>query len=440
MPAAEAAMLPEGEAVTAAGVGIIPDDGERGFIRAAPSIALGQGTVAAVPRFGEQSIPEPRLIMFSRSDLDELVVTEAQPAVSIYLPTHVAGREIRQDPIRLKNLLSSAADRLAAHRRKPEINALLASAQALVGDDDFWRHQDEGLAVFLAPGFHRVVKLPISVPEQMMVGGYFYIKPLLPLFEDAGPFWLLTISVKHTRLYQGSRWNFGEVTDIDLPQGVGEVRGETEYQEGHYARPLGRHGTLAHSQSFGEAPEELRKTELVELLHRIVTAFEPYLKGSPAPVILAAHPQIQGHFREIAGWKEIQPAGISENPEAFLPEELHRRAYEVVEPKVFEARAAALGRLYELLPGGKVTTKPEEIVKAARYGRAGTLFLTGDEHLWGTFDEAEDRVLTHGSVVEGDIDILDYAALMTLRHGGSVMLVERTELPSSSLAAAILRY
>jgi hypothetical protein len=40
---------------------------------------------------------------------------DARPADSIYLPTHIAGREIPQDPIRLKNLLSSAEERLACH-------------------------------------------------------------------------------------------------------------------------------------------------------------------------------------------------------------------------------------------------------------------------------------------------------------------------------------
>jgi hypothetical protein len=51
--------------------------------------------------------------MFSRGDLNELVAAEAQSAASIYLPTHVAGPEIRADPIRLKNLLSSAREPLA---------------------------------------------------------------------------------------------------------------------------------------------------------------------------------------------------------------------------------------------------------------------------------------------------------------------------------------
>ena len=58
--------------------------------------------------------------MISRSDLDELVAMDARPAVSIYLPTHVAGREIRKDPIRLKNppvFCGGTARREMAHTR-----------------------------------------------------------------------------------------------------------------------------------------------------------------------------------------------------------------------------------------------------------------------------------------------------------------------------------
>ena len=64
--------------------------------------------------------------MFSHDELEELVTMEVQPAISIYLPTHVAGREGRQDPIRLKNLISAAAERLGASHRLPKINALLS--------------------------------------------------------------------------------------------------------------------------------------------------------------------------------------------------------------------------------------------------------------------------------------------------------------------------
>jgi hypothetical protein len=214
----------------------------------------------------------------------------------------------------------------------------------------------------------------------------------------------------------------------------------TDYEETHYGSPVGRRGGLAKAQSFGDDPDQIRKEELLEFLHRIVPSVEPLIKRSPAPIIVAADPEIQGHFREIAGWKEVQPDGITENPDALSEGELHRGAYALVEPKLAEARAAAVDRLNTLLAAGKATTRPDEIVKAARYARTDTLFLTGTDHLWGQFDEAADRVVAHGSAAEGDIDLLDFAALMTLRNGGAVMLVDRTMLPATGLAAAILRY
>jgi hypothetical protein len=68
------------------------------------------------------------------------------------------------------------------------------------------------------------------------------------------------------------------------------------------------------------------------------------------------------------------------------------------------------------------------------------LFLSGGQPLWGSFDEAHDRVVAHREPREGDDDLLDYAALMTLRQGGNVTLVDRTQLPPAGPAAAILRY
>lgn len=52
--------------------------------------------------------------MFTRSDLNAL--TDAAPTLgaSIFLPTHVRGSEVRQDPIRLKNLAAEAHAKLVS--------------------------------------------------------------------------------------------------------------------------------------------------------------------------------------------------------------------------------------------------------------------------------------------------------------------------------------
>jgi hypothetical protein len=383
--------------------------------------------------------------MFQRNDLDQLLAFDKRPAVSIYLPTHPAGREVRQDGIRLRKLLAAAAKRLAAEQRPPEIDALLEPARRMVDDEAFWRYRDQGLGVFLGPGFDRIHKLPIAVPEELAIADHFCIKPLLPLIDPAGSFWVLALSASRTRLYQGSRWTFAEITALDLPQGVSAIRGETEYEEAHKASPTGRNlhasGGVANAQAFGEAPGELHKAQLIELLHRIIAALEPVIKRQPAPVILAAEPKIQGHFRELARWKELLTDGILEFADAVPEQDLHRKACAIFAPREERLRADALDRLQSLLGnGGKATTKPEEIVKAARYGRVDRLFLSGGQPLWGFFDERQDRVVAHRQPAAGDDDLLDYAALMTLRQGGVVTLVDRTRLPPDGPAAAILRY
>ena len=92
------------------------------------------------------------------------------------------------------------------------------------------------------------------------------------------------------------------------------------------------------------------------------------------------------------------------------------------------------------VPSGRATTIPEEIVKAARHGRVDRLFLSDGDPLWGWFDERHDRIVAHRDPAPGDDDLLDYAAVMTLRQGGNVMVVDRTQLPPTGPAAAILRY
>jgi hypothetical protein len=383
--------------------------------------------------------------MFLRNDLDELLGCEDTPAVSIYLPTHPAGREVRQDAIRLRNLLTTAANRLGTDRRGPEVDLLLEPARRLVDDEEFWRYQDRGLAIFLAPGFDRVHKLPIEVAEELSVGPRFRIRPLLRLVEPAGYFWVLSVSASRTRLYQGSRWSFDEFAVPGLPQGVAELRDETVYEEAHNAAPTGRPGRgpagLAHAQVFGAAPDELHKTQLIELLHRVAAAVEPVLKRRPAPVVLAAQPEIQGNLRDFVRWNELLPEGIVENPDALSPEELHRKAWRLVAPRQEKGRADALGRLNALIAaGGKAATSAEAIVNAARYGRVEQLLLDENTPLWGRLVEGQDRIEAHGGPAEGDEDLFDYAASMTLRQGGAVTLVERGQLPPNGPAAAILRY
>src|SRR5438552_2635443 len=108
---------------------------------------------------------------FSRDELKNLVASADEGlCVSIFMPTHRAGQEIQQDPIRLKNLLKKAEEGLVQEGlRAAEARELLEKVHPLLIDQFFWRHQDHGLAVFLSPKTFRRYRLPIAVEEKVVV-------------------------------------------------------------------------------------------------------------------------------------------------------------------------------------------------------------------------------------------------------------------------------
>ncbi len=68
--------------------------------------------------------------------------------VSIFLPTHRAGTETQHDPIRLKNLLRRAEERLVAKGLcAKEAEDLIEPPRELLSDSVFWRYQSDGLAI-----------------------------------------------------------------------------------------------------------------------------------------------------------------------------------------------------------------------------------------------------------------------------------------------------
>ena len=274
---------------------------------------------------------------------------------------------------------------------------------------------------------------------------------MLPVVDATGWFWLLTITAGRSRLLRGSRWMIGESEGIDLPQGVEELYNETVFQEQHYTRPDARPqrsgvGGLSHAQSFGAAPEDLRKGLLLQYLRRIAGIVEPVLKRDPAPLILAAQPEIQGNFREMASWKELLPEGLQDNPDAMSDDQLREKAWALLDPARDKSRGDAIGP-----PQRTDRHRQRQGRHDAGGDRQGgargpcrAVFLLPGRPVGGRLieagDQAGDRIVAHDEKAEDDDDLLNYAAVMTLRQGGDVTLVEPAQLPPPGLAAAILRY
>lgn len=374
--------------------------------------------------------------MFTRSDLSTLLTADPALGISIFLPTHVLGSEVRQGPIRLKNLTAQARDDLVSTGlERAEAEAFLAPATALIEDYRFWQHQNHGLALFLDGGEPRCYRVPLPLAERVVVGPGFHVRPLLPVLEADGAFLVVTITADQVRLCEASRFALVEDDAADLPRSLDEVLGEADYQNPLQASPVARPNTgsisISQAQVYGDSPAEWRKGRLVEFARRVAAALQQHVAANPTPIVLVADAEIGGHIKQLGTLGPLLAGVVEINPEALDDRELHDAAYAVMRPRLDAARTAAVERFATLRGNrdARAVTGIDDVMTAAHQGRIDTLLLVEDDTVGG-------RVAEFTATAD---DVLEAVAVQTLQHGGAVHLLPEKEL-SHPPAAAILRY
>lgn len=385
--------------------------------------------------------------MFSRTDLTDLINASPAFGISLYLPTYTQGRETRQNPIMLKNLLGQARDHLTRlDLSQPETEAILSPAVDLVEDYDFWQHQDLGLVLFLSDAGMRSFKLPIPVPELAVAGPRFHIGPLLALQEPDATFVILTVTADATQVWHATQFRISPAQVTDLPASLESLDEAPDYEGPLQSHGFGRPNTggqsMPKTQVYGDSPEEWRKGRLLEYARRTAVALAAELARDPLRVVVVADAEIGGHLVNdatleplIAGYVEINPSSLDEAG-------LHAAAYAVMQPLHDKARDEALDRLAALV-GRKDATAcmdPAMLRTAAREGRIDQLFVDGYAILGEKFEPEAEDTKTRDPVAPETADTIDQNAQMTLANGGKVWVVAPDQLPHGRALAAILRY
>lgn len=383
--------------------------------------------------------------MIDRATLT-LLVAGADPAISIYLPIDPEQRDLRRAEARLGELVGQARD--ALDRRgleRSQADAMLAPAAAAELGQDFARHRQHGLAFFLGPAKSHVLALPEMLPETVCVGQNFALRPLLPMLARQRPFHILALSAGHSRLLDATAFTWSERKGV-LPESVHDVEAESELQRNvQYnppARPRAASPAPVAAAHATESAEDVRKAELLEHLHRVAAALAGELGDDPAPVVLAAEPQVAGHFRKLGQIPQIYEETLGINPHALADRDLHRKAVELVRPWLDSEVEGVLDQVNARLGTAEPTVaiRLEEILSAAYDGRVDAVIVAADEALWGHYDHDARAVHAKGGQNGAGEDLLNEAAVVALRKGGRAFALPKDRLPRRSPAVAILRY
>jgi hypothetical protein len=384
--------------------------------------------------------------MLTKEELKLLAARRDGRCVSVYMPTHRAGPETQQNPIRLKNLLSEAENRLLdSGVRAPDAQTLLEPAYALLDDAWFWQHQSDGFVLFLAKDFMHYERLPLDFDELVFVADRFYIKPLLPVLSGNGQFYVLALSQQAIRLLQGTRYSVDEVQLEDVPESIDEALWfEDPERRLQFHTSTGSPGSVGGRSAVfhGHGAEEDDKEIILRYFRRVDKGLRALLGDSQAPLVLAGVEYLLPLYAEANTYPHLlSVAGIVGNPEQLSASALHKQAWAIVEPLFAQAQKAAADRYMQLSNTDQASGDLEAIVPAAHQGRVDTLFVALGEQQWGAYDPSRSNgVQFHQSAKPGDEDLLDLAAVQTLLTGGTVYATMPDAIPGEGAAAAVLRY
>ena len=346
--------------------------------------------------------------------------------ISIYMPIDTEQRDPRAPDARLRGLIDQAAQIL--DRRGHEAAGLLEPLRGFLATADFASHRDPGLALFVGEGsgeiggqVFEVVSLPVQPDEFVTVGPDFHVKPLLPLLAADRRFGILALSKANVRLLTATPFTWAEVPLETLP-----IEAQAE---------------LDSRRAAEAAATEVRKELLVSNPRYIATAVKAAIGEDPAPIVLVADPNVGSAFLQDVSIRQLHPEPLHLNPFALSDQELHARVLEIMQPSLGSELDEMIDKVNARLGTAESTVaiRLEEILTAGREGRVDAVLVATDETLWG-HPKPDGSVVAHGTASTDDEDLVNLAALLTLRQGGRAFACPRERIPRQSPAVATLRF
>jgi hypothetical protein len=383
---------------------------------------------------------------FSSNTFDELAQIQQPYSISIYIPTHRAGKEVNEkiDQLNLKNQLQKVTKELESWKLdNREIEQLLAPVKKLIDDTGFWNNQSDGLVIFRNTNRFEYYTLPVVFEEFTYVSDHFYLKPMISYLNEDGKYYLLALSLSEVKFYEGFPHQINEVVMDDLlPEKFQDVVGY-DFEEKHLQVRSGQTSSntnegLYHGHGKGNEDE---KPEILKYFRAINDGLMELIKNRKRPLVIACVDYLFPLYREVNEYQNLWDEIIPGNPEYEDPVLLHEKARELLNEYFTRDREGLKNTFEQALSNNLASYKEEEIIPSAFNKRIETLMVRNRENIWGVFDIERNTVRPREQQSQFKSCMLNFAAVHTMLNGGKVYLMESDEMPEpKSKLNAIYRF
>lgn len=359
----------------------------------------------------------------NQHDVRLLQQISGYPCVTITLPTHRTSPENKQDAVRLKNLVTETTNRLLGEFNKRQVEALLKRLENLILKLDF-RNTLDGLAVFVNQDFGRVFHLPFSIKERVVVDETFFTRDLIHALYHAARYWVLVLSEKPTRLYEGFNHSLSEVEGDGFPM-IHEGPG----------------GEMPLPGGFGVKKSAYRDERHRQFFRKVDSALKPILADDPLPLIVVGVDRYHAFFNEVSSHTSAVIGRITGSHDKTSAHKLGQLIQPIIENHRDAKRREALEQLERSVSERKFVSTIGEVWRLAREGRGDLLLVEQDFHYPARLDENGSLARVDDPSAPGVMDdAVDNVIDTVLDKQGRVVFVENGKLEEHRRIAMTLRY
>ena len=367
-------------------------------------------------------------------DMHELsqLARQPGPCITIQIPDVHPGAAAGSRPAYLRQLTQEVAQALRDLRRSPQGNGLAKSFKqlgALLENDE----GGPGITLLAAPGAEMAYQTPGVAPERLTIASRFHLLPLLPTALAPRQFYILGLSKKQVKLWHYSR---GTCEERELPP---NVPANLDAAGGNYPpdHALKSHTATGPSTGamrglrFGTSSDRDSGAEHEHHFFGLIARGIKETLGCTPVFLIGVREELAG-FRRAGKQLRIFNSEWQTSPQHCSLAEVQAHACEAAKNEYQRAGQHALQFLPDVRE--KLMGEPERILKAAAEGRVRCLFVAQ-----GARSPASPAQARADGLFPGE-DLLNAAAVETLRTGGDVFTIPGDELPGAVAIAAVLRY
>ncbi len=359
--------------------------------------------------------------MLSRAELNAFQAHRDYPSVSILAPTHRTAPSNKQDPIKVKNLVRKAIDRLHGEFGKREVAPVVNNLRELVGKVD-WEHTLNGLALFASKGRSAAVSLPFRVKPRAMIDESFATRDLVYAFNRAPPYRVLSLG-HIARLYDAWAWVLDEHTARPFPM-----------------RHRGPGGASKLPGGQGINRSAVRDEAHRTFFRSVDDAVGAVQKANPLPLVVVGVERNLAFYREVTRQGDAIVGMLAGNHERTPPDVLGKLVWPCFEAGATLRRTEALVHLDQAVSAQRHASGIDQVWRAAVGGKCRTLLVEKEFKYPADLSPEGDRLLPYtGKGAAALDDAVDEVIERVMDSGGEVFFYASGDLDAHQRIAAVLR-